>query len=135
MYSVNFPEIGVVEFDLDHLEYDLNHNWANYPKGMISYIKEAGYQIDSGLDVLFYGNIPNGAGLSSSASIELVTGVMLKDFNLKVDRIDLVKLGQKWKTSLSVLTVESWINLQLEWVKKSRNFTGLSYIEIRICTN
>jgi len=96
MYSVNFPEIGVVEFDLDHLEYDLNHNWANYPKGMISYIKEAGYQIDSGLDVLFYGNIPNGAGLSSSASIELVTGVMLEGlFNLKVDRIDLVKLGQK----------------------------------------
>jgi len=96
MYSVNFSEIGVVEFDLDHLEYDLNHNWANYPKGMISYLKEAGYPIAFGLDVLFYGNIPNGAGLSSSASIELATGVMLEElFNLKVDRIDLVKLGQK----------------------------------------
>lgn len=132
MYSVNFPEIGVVEFDLDHLEYDLNHNWANYPKGMISYIKEAGYQIDSGLDVLFYGNIPNGAGLSSSASIELVTGVTLEGlFKLKVDRIELVKLGQKVENRF--IGVNSGIMDQFAvgmGKKKSRNFTGLSYIEI-----
>ena len=96
MYSENFPEKGIIEFDLDTLDYEKDHDWANYPKGMIRFIKEAGYTIDSGVDVLFYGNIPNGAGLSSSASIELVTGIMLDQlFNLKISRDELAKIGQK----------------------------------------
>ena len=49
-------------------------------------------KIDSGFDILFYGNIPNGAGLSSSASIEVVTGVVLKDlYNFHIDMVDIVK--------------------------------------------
>ncbi|UXH43365.1 galactokinase [Rossellomorea vietnamensis] len=96
LYSLNFEHTGVMEFNLDRLEYDIDHDWANYPKGMIRYVKEAGHSVESGMDVLFYGNIPNGAGLSSSASIELATGVMLQGlFNLSIDRIDLVKTGQK----------------------------------------
>ena len=96
LYSLNFEQTGVMEFELNGLDYDSGHDWANYPKGMIRYLKEAGHSIESGMDVLFYGNIPNGAGLSSSASIELVTGVMLQGlFNLSIDRIDLVKTGQK----------------------------------------
>jgi galactokinase len=96
LYSLNFEHTGVMEFNLDRLEYDSDHDWANYPKGMIRYVKETGHSIESGMDVLFYGNIPNGAGLSSSASIELATGVMLQGlFNLSIDRIDLVKTGQK----------------------------------------
>ncbi|MCU9615134.1 galactokinase [Caldibacillus lycopersici] len=95
-YSVNFPEIGVIEFSLDELKYDEKHNWANYPKGMIRYFLEAGYPINQGMDILYYGNIPNGAGLSSSASIELVTGVLLENmFGLTIDRVDIVKIGQK----------------------------------------
>ncbi|MED4964261.1 galactokinase [Heyndrickxia coagulans] len=94
--SLNFKEKGVIEFTLDNLEYTKAHDWANYPKGMLKYLKEAGHEIERGFDCLVYGNIPNGAGLSSSASIELLTGVMLeKLFNLKVERLDLVKLGQK----------------------------------------
>ena len=81
---------------MDRLNYEKSDDWANYPKGMIRFIKEAGYLIDSGVDVLYYGNIPNGAGLSSSASIELVTGIMLdKLFNLNIDRDELAKIGQK----------------------------------------
>lgn len=96
MYSQNFPEKGVVEFDLTNLDYNKEHDWVNYPKGMIRFFLEAGYSIDHGLDVFFYGNIPNGAGLSSSASIELVTGVMLeKMFDLAIDRLEMVKIGQK----------------------------------------
>ena len=48
------------------------HNWANYPKGVIKTLKNHNYKIDFELNILFYGNIPNGAGLSSSASIEML---------------------------------------------------------------
>lgn len=96
MYSMNFEQLGVIEFDLHNLDYNKAHDWANYPKGMLRYMREEGYDISSGVDVLFYGNIPNGAGLSSSASIELVSGVMFeKLFNLTIDRVELVKIGQR----------------------------------------
>lgn len=96
VYSVNFTEKGVIEFSLDDLEYRADHNWANYPKGMINYIQEAGFNVDQGLDMLIFGNIPNGAGLSSSASLEMATGVVLeKLFNLSINRVEMVKIGQK----------------------------------------
>ncbi|MEH7384213.1 galactokinase [Bacillus sp. JJ1521] len=95
MFSMNFEDVGVIEFDLNNLDYNKAHDWANYPKGMLRYLREKGYDIQTGVDVLFYGNIPNGAGLSSSASIELVSGVMFeKLFELKIDRVELVKIGQ-----------------------------------------
>lgn len=96
VYSMNFPEKGVLEFSLKELEYKKEHEWANYPKGVIRYLIEDGYGITSGMDILFYGNIPNGAGLSSSASVELVTGVLLEAlFGLSINPIDLVKIGQR----------------------------------------
>lgn len=96
MYSKNFENLGVIEFSLDKLVNEPQDDWANYPKGVIKAFLEAGFDINSGFDVLFYGNIPNGAGLSSSASIELATSVILKDlFKLDVDMVDMVKLSQK----------------------------------------
>ena len=96
LYSENFPEKGIIEFSIDELDYDKAHDWTNYPKGMVRYLKEAGYVIDSGFEMVFYGNIPNGAGLSSSASIEMLTGVILRDlFNLDVEMLDIVKIGKK----------------------------------------
>lgn len=96
MYSMNFPEKGMIEFGIDELEHEKKHDWANYSKGMIRYLKESGYEINSGVDMLFYGNIPNGAGLSSSASLELATGVIMEGiFSLDIDRIDLVKIGKR----------------------------------------
>ncbi|MDK2801346.1 MAG: galactokinase [Clostridiales bacterium] len=96
LYSKNFKNLGMVEFTINNLSFIKAHDWANYPKGVLSVFKQNGYNIDSGFDVLFYGNIPNGAGLSSSASIELVTSVMLNElFELNVEMISMVKMSQK----------------------------------------
>ncbi|KHE70340.1 galactokinase [Halobacillus sp. BBL2006] len=95
-YSMNFPELGIIETEMDSLKYVEEHDWANYPKGVIETFNKNGYEITTGMDVAFYGNIPNGAGLSSSASIELATSVILKDlFDLSIDRIEMIKLSQK----------------------------------------
>ena len=96
LYSENFPEKGIITFSLDDLEYRKEDDWTNYPKGVISYLKAAGHAIDSGIEIAFYGNIPNGAGLSSSASIELLTGVILDDlFGLAIERLELILTGKK----------------------------------------
>lgn len=96
LYSENFPEVGVISFDLNELEYKKEHNWANYPKGVIKFLKESGQNISTGLEMVLYGNIPNGAGLSSSASLELLMGVVLEElFDLNVERLDLVQIGKK----------------------------------------
>jgi galactokinase len=95
-YSMNFSGAGIIECDLGDLSYDDKHVWANYPKGMIQHMQAAGHTIDAGADILFYGDIPNGAGLSSSASIEMVTGVLFESlFDLDISRIDMVQLGQQ----------------------------------------
>lgn len=95
LYSVNFKDLGVFNIDLDNLDYKKEDNWTNYVKGIIKYLKQAGYIIDTGMDILFYGEIPNGSGLSSSASLELASGILLKKmFNLDIDMIDLVKVGK-----------------------------------------
>lgn len=96
MYSKNFEKLGVISFDIDKLENEREHDWANYPKGVIDTLKQHGYRIDNGFDMVVYGNIPNGAGLSSSASIELLMGVMLDELlDLNINRVDLVKYCQE----------------------------------------
>lgn len=95
MYSKNFENLGIIEFNLDNLVYEKKDDWANYPKGVIKTFLDRNYKINSGFDVLFFGNIPNGAGLSSSASIEVLTAIILKDlFKLDVDMIEMVKICQ-----------------------------------------
>ncbi len=94
-YSMNFEEKGVIEVELENLTYEVEHDWANYPKGVVSIFKQNGYRV-TGFDVLYYGNIPNGAGLSSSASIELATSVLLNELNrLAVDMVEMVKMSQR----------------------------------------
>lgn len=96
LYSENFEKLGILECQLDELVYDEKHNWANYPKGVLKVFKDAGLKIETGFEVLFFGDIPNGAGLSSSASVELATSVILKGlFNLDVDMVEMVKMSQK----------------------------------------
>ena len=95
LYSENFSRMGILEFNLEDLSYNKSLSWANYPKGVIWAFEEKGYHISTGFDVLFYGDIPNGAGLSSSASIEVLTGVILNDlFNLNVDMMEIVQLSK-----------------------------------------
>lgn len=94
-YSQNFPEKGVITVPLADLSYSDEHGWTNYPKGVIAAFQTAGVTIDSGFDVLYHGNIPNGAGLSSSASIELVTAVMVNElFQANFSMLELVKMCQ-----------------------------------------
>lgn len=96
LYSENFPEAGVISFDLADLDHKKADSWANYPKGMLRYLKEAGHTIPEGMDMVIFGNIPNGSGLSSSASLELLMGVVLDNlFDLNVDRLDLIKTGKR----------------------------------------
>ncbi|MGL4403192.1 MAG: galactokinase [Fusobacteriaceae bacterium] len=96
MYSLNFENKGIIEFDLDLLENNPQHDWVNYPKGVLKMLKDEGCSIEKGLDILFYGNIPNGAGLSSSASLEVLMGTLLRDeFNLDIEMVEIVKLSQK----------------------------------------
>jgi galactokinase len=96
VFSENFRDLGIISFDLNNLSYDKKDNWANFPKGVLHFLKEKGYSIDKGLNIYFYGNIPNGAGLSSSASIELLTGVIIDDlFDLNCDRVELVQIGKQ----------------------------------------
>lgn len=91
--SLNFELRG--KAFIYELIYNENDDWMNYPKGVVQVFKGEGYNI-GGFDVIFYGNIPNGAGLSSSASLELVTSVLLKHlFELDVDMIKMVELSQK----------------------------------------
>lgn len=85
-YSGNFTELGILEANLDETAFNSARDWFNYPLGVIHTLKEAGHELRLGFDAYFYGNIPNGAGLSSSASIELATAVManaLGGFGLK----------------------------------------------------
>lgn len=96
VHSLNFEKLGIIEFNLDNLVYDKNHDWANYPKGVIKTFEDHGYKITTGFEILIYGNIPNGSGLSSSASIEVLMGVILNEsFNLNIDIIDIVKFCQE----------------------------------------
>lgn len=96
VYSMNFEENGIIEFDLDNLVYSKEHGWANYPKGIIKILKDHGFNISTGLNILVYGNIPNGSGLSSSASLLVLIGVILKDvFDLSIDMVEMAKLCQE----------------------------------------
>lgn len=95
-YSHNFEKLGVLESSLDDLKYDKALDWTNYPIGVVWAFIEKGYNVDAGFDMLLYGNIPNGSGLSSSASVEVVTGVALRDlFGFDdVSMIDIALFGQ-----------------------------------------
>ncbi len=94
-YSLNFKELGVIEVGLENLVYRKEDDWANYPKGVIKTLKDKGYQIEEGLDMLYCGNIPNASGLSSSASVEVLTGFIVKElFHLDISLVDIALVSQ-----------------------------------------
>ena len=86
-YSAN---ISIADVNQKH-----GSEWVNYPLGVIDQLMKLGAK-PTGAELLFSGNIPNGAGLSSSASIEVVTAYALNNlWNLKISKIDLIKISQK----------------------------------------
>lgn len=94
-YSMNFEELGVIQSSIEGIEKKKEDNWANYPKGVIWALQQKGFEIPFGMDVLYFGNIPNSSGLSSSASIEVLTGYIMKEFfALDVDMIQIALISQ-----------------------------------------
>lgn len=94
--SLNFKELGTIEFDLDNLVNDKAHDWANYPKGVIKTFENHGFMAEHGFNILFFGNIPNGSGLSSSASLEVLMGCILNEtFSFNINMVDMVKMCQE----------------------------------------
>lgn len=94
-FSLNFPDDGILESFVSDKEYRKELGWTNYPRGIVKTMTERGLRMECGLDILYYGTIPNSSGLSSSASIEVLTGYFLKDiFGFVCDNIELAKIGQ-----------------------------------------
>lgn len=94
-HSLNFAHMGIIESSLQDLDYSRKNGWTNYLKGVFWSFIHKGYRVTSGFDIMIYGNIPNGSGLSSSASIEVLMGVMLKDmFDFDVSMIDISLICQ-----------------------------------------
>lgn len=96
LYSMNLPEQGVVQFPMHGVVKSDAYGWANYPIGVVRVMEDAGHRAAHGFDIVLYGTLPNGAGLSSSASIEVLMAVILNDeLNLGIDMVELVKFSQK----------------------------------------
>ncbi|MCQ2527140.1 MAG: galactokinase [Lachnospiraceae bacterium] len=94
-YSMNFEQLGIIESSLDDLKPYKEADWTNYPKGVMWAFGEKGMKVPQGMDILLNGNIPNGSGLSSSASVEVLTGYILRDlFGFEVSNQDLALIGQ-----------------------------------------
>lgn len=94
-FSMNFENLGILEESLDDLTPKADGQWTNYPMGVIWAFDGRGMKLDCGLDVAIYGNIPNGSGLSSSASLEVVTCYMLSDmYGFDVTNQDMALIGQ-----------------------------------------
>jgi galactokinase len=94
-FSMNFEGLGIVESSLEEFTPGGDKNWTAYPKGVMWAFEQKGMKMDSGMDLLLFGNIPNGSGLSSSASVEVLTGAILRDlYGFEVTNQDLALIGQ-----------------------------------------
>ena len=95
--SMNIEPKKIFQCAIDEIVYNEMDDWTNYPLGVIKAFEEKGYRLNSGFDILLYGNIPMGAGLSSSASTEVLIGLILKEiygFN-EISMQDIAILGQR----------------------------------------
>ncbi len=94
-YSMNFERAGLMESALDDLEEPKESDWTNYPKGVMWTFAKRGFKMSCGMDLVIFGNIPNGSGLSSSASLEVLTGFIVRDlYGFDVTNVDLALIGQ-----------------------------------------
>lgn len=98
--KINFRSLNVeavYSLELTQLTSPLpNKAWANYPLGVLAQFLKRGVAIEQGYDILFWGNVPAGAGLSSSAAMEVVTAYAFNELlGTGYDRTELAKIGQK----------------------------------------
>jgi len=95
-YSCNFQDLGLIQTSLEDLSPNPSERWTAYPKGVIWAFAKRGFTLDCGLDMVIVGDIPAGSGLSSSASLEVLTGFILRDlygFD-DVTNVNLAQIGQ-----------------------------------------
>lgn len=93
LFSENIINGDVIEIDFDTLHYDETHGWANYPKGVIKALIESDFHINKGFEIYIWSTLPKASGLSSSASLEVLIGFMMKHlFDLNISLIDLALL-------------------------------------------
>ncbi|RTE09112.1 galactokinase [Paenibacillus whitsoniae] len=84
------------QISIDDMVYNEEDDWMNYPKGIVVHLAKEGFPVQHGYDLLFHGEIPNGAGLSSSASIEVVTAYGLQTMEkYPTDTVKIALLAQK----------------------------------------
>lgn len=96
VYSMNLADKGVIEFSMSGLAYDAAKDWANYFMGVVSVFEKAGYKAPHGFDIVINGTLPGGAGLSSSASLEVLMSVILNEaFGFGLPMLEMVKLSQR----------------------------------------
>ena len=94
-YSMNFDHLGVLESSVENLKPEKEAGWTNYPRGVIWAFGQKGFEVTNGMDLMLYGNIPNGSGLSSSASVEVLTGFILRDqYGFPASDEELALIGQ-----------------------------------------
>lgn len=95
-YSMNFPTDSVKEFSIESFQTEDEQDWTNYPRGVMWVFEEMGMKLPCGMDLLIYGDLPGGAGLSSSASLEVLTGFILQElFDFQVTGEQLAVYGQR----------------------------------------
>lgn len=91
-FSGNMLEAGKMEMDIDTISYCKSHGWCNYLKGMFTELAKEGFTYPHGLNIAIMGNLPNGAGLSSSACIEVLMGkIILEEYGYSLDNKKLVR--------------------------------------------
>ena len=100
LYSMNFDsEFNSpfeIKFDDIHEKLSGSRTWVNYPLGIASVLKTHGYKFNSGIDILYSGNLPDGAGLSSSAAIEVLTVKIFSELlNFNIDGVNAAKFSQE----------------------------------------
>ncbi len=123
-YSMNFEQLGVIESSVESLKPEKEADWTNYPKGVMWAFGEKGMKVEQGMDLVLFGNIPNGSGLSSSASVEVLTGYILRDmFGFAVTNQDLALIGQYSRIGSTESIVELWISLPSQWARQDMRFS------------
>jgi len=96
-FSANYPDQGEISVQLTNLDYNVSDSWTNYAKGMFLFVQQqTGATFDSGLNIFVKGDLPSSSGLSSSASMELLIGIIIQQmYHIQITQLDLVKIGQK----------------------------------------
>ncbi len=95
LYSANFTEVGICHFELAE-RYCKTGQWTDYAIGTLQVLQNEGYHFDCGFDLYCYGNIPNGAGLSSSSSLEVAVLTFLNHcYNFAIDKVTIAKLARR----------------------------------------